>query len=163
MVGLQPWFDRALTCVNGHLLNDQAEGTPRRNSPFCPLCGEGTLDACLGCGASVRGRYHDAGRQARPLARPPRYCHECGEPYPWTEERLQAARQLADEVEGLSDRERELLKQSLRDLLSDNPRTELAAVRFKRLVGKAAKEGGRALGNMALDLASETAKRVLLP
>jgi hypothetical protein len=159
----RPWFDHALACANGHLINDEVLLSSARNSAFCSDCGEGTLDACLACGERMRGRFHAPGRPATALARPPRYCHECGEPYPWTKERLEAARQLADEVEGLSPRERQMLKESLPDLLSDNPRSELAAVRAKRLIAKSAKEGGRALGNIVLDLASETAKRVLLP
>jgi hypothetical protein len=161
---LEGWFDRCLVCANGHLINDQAGAFPARNAPFCSECGEGTLDACLSCGDPIRGRLQEgpAPAPAQALLRPPRYCHECGEPYPWTEERLRAARELTDEVEGLSDRERELLKDSLADLLNDNPRTELAATRAKRLIAKTAKEGGRALGSIAVDLASETAKRILL-
>jgi hypothetical protein len=159
---LDAWFDKALVCANGHLINDKAGSFPARNAAFCADCGEGTLDACLGCGATIRGRYHEPPSDALPLTRGPRYCHECGEPYPWTDERLRAARELADEVEGLDDRERELLKDSLADLLNDNPRTELAATRAKRLIAKTAKEGGKALGSIALDLASETAKRILL-
>lgn len=105
---------------------------------------------------------HPAGAgAAAPVAPAPNFYHECGEPYPWTRDRLDASRQLADEVKGLSAEERVQLKECFPDLLSNNPRSEVAALRVRRLLGKAGGEALEALRALLVDLASETAKRII--
>ena len=59
--------------------------------------------------------------------------------FPWTSARLAAAKESAGEVEGLSEDERETLKNSLDDLTADSPKTEVAASRVKALIAKSGK------------------------
>jgi hypothetical protein len=92
---------------------------------------------------------------------PPRFCHKCGSPYPWTEAGIEAARELAREAENLNKDERGLLEQSLDDVIRDSPRTGLAAERIKRLLTKASKGTAQAIRDILVDIASETAKRSL--
>jgi hypothetical protein len=47
---------------------------------------------------------------------------------------------LVEELDGLDAEERQLLKQSLDDLVTDSPKTEVAGLRFKQLVKKVGKE-----------------------
>ena len=78
----------------------------------------------------------------------PAFCHECGTPYPWTEAKIEATKALMDEQEELSDKERELLKASLDNLVRETPQTPLAESRFKRIMsklGSGAREEIRAL------------------
>jgi hypothetical protein len=54
------------------------------------------------------------------------------------------------------------LKAALRDIGSDTARTELAAARFKRLAKKAGHAASEGLYKIAIDLASEAAKKTIL-
>jgi Uncharacterized protein conserved in bacteria (DUF2321) len=46
--------------------------------------------------------------------RPPRYCGECGTPFPWTETALQAAKEYTDDLEQLTLEEKATLEGNLR-------------------------------------------------
>lgn len=106
-----------------------------------------------------RGTYYVDGKPPSDPERPT-FCHACGQPYPWARERLTAAQEMARELEALDDSEREMLVESLEDILTDGPRTELGASRVKRLLAKAG-VSGRALYNVAMDFASKTAAEVI--
>ena len=85
----------------------------------------------------IRGSYdYDSPVVPPPYKSPPSYCHACGKPYPWTALKLEAAKELVEELDGLDAEERQLLKQSLDDLVTDSPKTEVAGLRFKRLMKK---------------------------
>lgn len=92
---------------------------------------------------------------------PPNYCYNCGEAFPWTAERIAAAQTLADESDGLTEEEKKQLKASIPDLTKDSARTELAAVRYKRLIKKAGAVVGPALNKIAVEIATEGAKKLL--
>jgi hypothetical protein len=94
---------------------------------------------------------------------PPAFCGECGKPFPWTERRLEAARELALEADHLSDEERKQLAESLPDLARDTPRTQVAATRFRRLAAKAGAETANALRAVLIDVMSEAAKKAIWP
>ncbi len=162
-----PGFEVQLVCANGHLLNDWAQAQAAPNAKFCPECGEGTLSRCPECDTPLRGRFLPEGAEREPdggkrIARAPRYCHECGSPFPWTAERLLAADELAAQLDDLSDEERRLLRAAFRDILTENPRTEVAALRIKRAAEHAGKGASRILFEVVENLASETAKRLIL-
>jgi hypothetical protein len=57
--------------------------------------------------------------------------------------------------------ELELLKQSLDDLVTDSPKTEVAGLRFKQLVKKVGKESYDAVKTVVTDLVSESIKKTL--
>ena len=101
----------------------------------------------------------------------PSFCPDCGKPYPWTEAKLKAAKELVDELDNLSPQEREMMKKSLDDIIvmEDTPQTPVAATQFKRLGTKAAKTGKaivkatvKELWKLVVDIASETAKKIIL-
>ena len=72
-----------------------------------------------------------------------------------------AAYRSSNEAEGFSSQEREILGQSFPELLADTPKTEVVALRVKRLLGKASGAAGEALKKIVVDVASETAKKIL--
>lgn len=84
-------------------------------------------------------------------------------PYAWTEARIGAAKELAEETEDLSDEERQTLKASLDDIVRDTPRTTLAATRFKRVAAKTGKGTADAFKEILIGVISETAKKVIWP
>lgn len=153
-------YDTAQICVNGHLINDSAEGYPIHNSPHCPKCGAKTITHCPDCQAKIQGAYHAEGILSGldELSVAP-FCRACGKAFPWTASALESARFLADETDTLTTTEREQLKSTFDDLIGDTPRTTLAATRFKKFMLKAGKETARAFRDIFVDIASETAKK----
>ena len=92
----------------------------------------------------------------------PIFCPDCGTPYPWTEAKLKAAQELSDELEDLSQEEREILKKSLDDIVRDTPQTTVAATQFKKIVAKVGKIAAEQLRELVVEIASETAKKIIL-
>lgn len=116
---------------------------------------------CSKCGEPIPGEYipDDTTGYVPSRFEPPAYCRKCSHPFPWTEARLEAARALAFETEELSNEERQLLVGTLDDLVNDTPRTQLAIVRFKKLMAKAGRSTASAFRDILVDVLSETAKR----
>jgi hypothetical protein len=154
-------FDKAQVCRRGHRGTLYALTQPITVKKFCTDCGAPMVDACEHCGAHLRGVRHIPGVLSTHAPATPSFCYECGKPYPWTEERLSAAREFALELEGLSSDEREQLSKSLDDIVADTPRTSLAVVRMKKMVAKVAKPVGEAFYKLVVDISSETAKKML--
>jgi hypothetical protein len=152
------WWDIAQVCTNGHLVNQRVIEERDHCQPFCDRCGTATVMACRRCRAPIRGEYHAPGIYCvNPIA-VPAYCLGCGAAYPWTERRIRAAKEVADEIEHLKPQERELLKRSIDDLLVDTPRTELAVVRFKRLLAKAGEDTNIALREILVLVVSDAVR-----
>lgn len=155
------YYDTAQVCLNGHVTNSMARTLPVSNQEHCNECGEKTIMACPECQTPVRGEYCAPGVFAISDYTPPAFCHSCGKPLPWTQRRLDAARELADELEGLNEEEREKLKGSLDDLLRDTPKTPVAEARFKRLMKKAGQEAYNGMRAILVDVVSEVVKKSL--
>jgi len=156
-------YDTAQICLNGHVVNDAVHEYPEHNKKFCDRCGKATLTACPDCNASLQGALHSEGGVFRMGDIAPAFCHNCGKPYPWTGDRLKAARDLADELEALDAQEKALMKETVEDLVSDGPTTQLAATRFKRLLAKAGPAAAQAFKNVLVEVVSETAKKIVWP
>ena len=128
-------YDVAQICINGHVINAASLRNPHRSQKFCSLCGAQTIDSCQKCQNQIRGHFVRENQILGVYSRPA-FCLECGNAYPWTEAALIAARELAQELDGLNPEEKELLKESLEDIVRDTPRTSVAVTRFKKLVTK---------------------------
>ena len=177
------WYDTAQICINGHTVNLMSVSRPEHNRKFCDRCGAPTITKCQNCNVSINGFYHegtadefDIEGMIEEIVNPPpnithdyttvqSFCPHCGNPYPWTEARLKAAKELADELDNLSLEEREILKKSLDDIMvmEDTPQTPVAATRFKRLVAKAGPVVADSFRKILIDIASETAKKMIWP
>jgi len=158
----QGYYDVMQVCENGHMINDMVQSWPQRNKEFCTKCGSKTTICCPECNTAIRGCYHARyGLGGTPKV--PSFCHACGKPYPWTAKKLDAARELAEETEGLEPDEVEKLKGSLDDLIRETPKTPVAAVRFKKLVAKAGAHTAQAFRDILVDVVSEAAKKAIWP
>jgi hypothetical protein len=153
-------YKTALICFNGHIINGNMEDHPKDNQNFCSECGAKTINSCQQCGTKIRGDQ-DYGFEYYMLQFVPNYCGGCGTAFPWLEEKLKAAKELADEMEELTAEEREKLKASIDDLIIDGPRTELAAARFKKIIAKVGNELANGMRNIVIDIVSETAKKLI--
>jgi hypothetical protein len=150
----------ASVCAHGHV----ATKTIRYSGAgtlglHCAECGALTIQSCPSCDAPIPGGDPmNTGEWV-----PPAFCISCGAGYPWTEERLSAARESIELLEGLSHEERDELRASLDALVVDTPRTQVAALKAKRLIAKA---GGPAVGALVDGLRSfavAAAMKILFP
>lgn len=155
-------YDIAQICINGHVITSALNKFPQFGKDFCDQCGVSTIKECQYCHSHIQGLYHGGGLSLSPFL-PPSFCYNCGKPYPWIEAKLNAAKELSDEISGLSESEREILKKSLDDIVVDTPQTSVSALRFKKLAAKAGVEAANALRNILIDIASETAKKLIWP
>jgi len=90
---------------------------------------------------------------------PPKYCEECGAPFPWTEMDLSAAKEYTDDLDQLSADEKVALKRTFDDLISDTPRTPVAASRLKKFMTKVGPVAGDVLQKLVVAVATEAAKK----
>jgi len=137
-------YDVAQVCLNGHPITEFARSQPEHNQKFCGTCGAETIDKCPSCGHFIRGFYHIPGVVSMSDFAAPAFCYNCGKPYPWTETRIKAVKDLIAEAEKLKPEERESLSKSIDDLVRDTPRTQLAVMRFQEVdtKGRQGSSGG---------------------
>lgn len=155
--------DVALICLNGHVITSGLRLSPELAQARCSRCGEETTSSCVSCGESIRGYYSVPGVIAFHEYQRPAFCHGCGECFPWTKSMVEAARDLALEESALNEDERKAWATTLDDLIADTPRTQLAAVRFKKYFAKAGAATAAAMREIVVEIASEAAKKVLFP
>lgn len=152
-------YDTAQICINGHLISEMVRNRPQDSEDFCTRCGARTITACESCGRDIRGYEHGSGFIG--TIRVPSFCQYCGNPYPWTESALVAARAIADELDDLSEDEREALKGTLNDLVRDSPETSVAVLRFKKYAGKAGVAGANGLRDVLVGVVTEAARKAI--
>jgi len=164
-------YDVQQVCENGHQITDCYNIYPERRKKFCQECGAPTLTACPGCGAEIQGaqvkadeRYFDftGGCQKMIRADPfdvhvPSYCANCGEPYPWTQKRIQTAIQTLTEFGNLDDEEKKTIAQDIENVAKNVPEAELSARRIKRIW----KKYGPVCYEAIMEFASRTAAKIL--
>jgi len=157
------WQDTALVCLSGHMVNHSMKDSPQWNTKFCQKCGEGTISQCPSCRADILGDYHFPNVVGPGPETPLSFCHNCGMAYPWTETKIAAAKELISLADTLSLKEKEDLGNAVSDLARQSPRTEVAALKLKKYTAKAGKAIGEGIWRIALDVATEAAKKILLP
>lgn len=156
-------YDVGQVCLNGHGITGSVKSSPEFMKKFCDKCGAATITACPSCDAEIQGRYKSSGVISVRNYEPPAYCKNCGKPYPWTEAKIQAAKELAFELEDLSDGDKQILADNIEDMMAETPRTTLAATRFGKAFKKAGGQAAGALRDIIVDIASETAKKTIWP
>ena len=154
------WYDTAQICLNGHVINSMMKSSPETSKKFCLSCGASTISECRHCNSPIKGYHHVPGVIGFPSNHAPRFCDNCGSPYPWTSGRIQAAQELVDEL-GISPDDSAALKEAVVDIVTDTPRTTAAALRFKRIAGQAGSL--EILRDILGEAASATAKKIIWP
>lgn len=137
----------------GHLRNSDLEKHLAKNEKACSICGSHVISACPVCKAPLRGAYYARkpmygsanydiwsgtsskapiiGYTDQRIAHDvniPAYCHNCGEPYPWTVARLQAFETIVDSLDDVSPELKTKLKEFFPDIITQTPRSELAVI-----------------------------------
>ena len=156
----------AQVCLDGHVIDSSSNYHHQLRKSFCPKCGKPTITECQHCNGQIPGDYYidDMMVEIRMVSIPfklPLFCHRCGKAYPWTETKRQAAMDLTEELEGLTSEEKEILNNSIDDMMTDNPRTELGATKFEKFMSKAKGMAVKPLRSLIVDIASETAVKLI--
>ncbi len=158
-------FDVAQICLNGHLVNEASKKSPQFSSKFCRKCGQRTIDKCPLCKAHISGLYQATGTPniISPESPVPLYCHDCGKPYPWTQTTLDTAIELISGEDGLTPEEKATITKSLPDIITQTPRTPLAATKVKAVMEKMSGVGKEGFKQLLSDITTESAKPLIWP
>lgn len=122
-------YDGAQVCKQGHIVSMFAESHPEKKQDHCIHCGAATVMVCLHCEEPIRGYLHGSHSANIPEV-PPSFCHKCGKPYPWMQDRLETAKELLDHDDKLSLDDRKKLWGQLQYVMSD-PKSDLAPAKKK--------------------------------
>ena len=156
-------FHVGMACLNGHAVNDSADSSPEFSSPFCKQCGEATITQCPKCNQHIHGSYYAPSVIVLGSHwKPPKFCHACGKPYPWTELAAEAISEAIGELDGLSTDDAEKLRASINDVLNETPKTDLAVGRFKKAIAKGGKFGGKMLYDTIIKFGAEVAVKSIM-
>ncbi len=152
----------AQVCPNGHVATSAADRNPELREQFCSRCGETTIMQCPGCGVSLRGDYDVDGLFGiGGDYEPPAYCHNCGRPFPWTERKIASAVELVEAGTDLSAEEIQQFRSDLTELTKDSPKTQVASLRFKKVMAKVGTSIASGVRDIVVDVLSETAKKAI--
>jgi hypothetical protein len=140
-----------------------AASSPEFRQSYCEKCGEATIMECPSCESAIRGHYHTPGVIGFFDYDVPHFCHNCGEAFPWTKRALEAASELALEDGSLSENESAEFAEKLEDIVRETPKAKASANRVKRLLSKMASGTASAVRDIIVDIASESAKKMIWP
>lgn len=127
-------YDVAQICLNGHIVNEQSEGSPDSNTKYCADCGAETITNCLNCRGKIRGAPHSI--YSFGFTSPaPGYCRDCGKPYPWTQSKIESFQNLVDSL-SLHQDEKTILSDGITSIISDTPKTEVVCAKFAKIIPK---------------------------
>lgn len=157
------YYDTAQVCMNGHCITGTTSTDSNRLSDYCPNCGAKTITKCPHCSADIRGEYHVDGVGLfayTPTA--PKYCHNCGNAYPWTEAEINATADVIQLDNSLSEEEKQQLVNSLPDLISETPKTKIAILLFKKSLSVVGKVTREAVTQFITNIGCELVKKMLL-
>ena len=150
-------YGNAQICLNGHVITSIGDDSQFLKK-FCSDCGAETIMSCKKCNTPIKGLYL-GDSFGLPHYDAPSFCDNCGQPYPWTLTKKEAAIELIDFADKLDDKEKDELKNSIDDLIKETPKTAIAELKFKKYVLKAGTEIGKGLKDILIDLVSETVKK----
>jgi hypothetical protein len=153
----------AIYCENGHFVDavpkkpdymvrtgrmDQQFREDLARLAFCAQCGGPALDRCPACKARIGFEM-----------KRPSYCGACAEPFPWTRVALEAAKEYTDELKGLGEGDKTMLKETFSDLTVETAKTPLAGSRFKKYLVKMGPSAASVLTKILGDVMTAEIKR----
>jgi len=115
----------AQICIRGHVRS--SGGFPFKSGEHCTKCGSPCIDDCQKCREPIRGQNANSDFTGYAA---PSFCHGCGRPYPWMEDRFQTAKELLYHDDRLLQQDREKLWDLLQYVMSD-PKSDLVPAKKK--------------------------------
>ena len=147
----------AFICENGHTIRTSSDSC---NDKFCSTCGARVISKCPNCNSVIRGKERDAYGFAA-IYITPAYCKDCGKPYPWIVNAIEATSLMLQEEPELAFDEYQKLIDILPDAITETPRTPLAAVRIRKALTTAGKFVADGLRKFVIDFGCEVLKKQL--
>ena len=142
-------------------MNSMCIQHPESKKPYCSVCGEKTITQCPNpnCNQPIKGKLQIEGIVDFSSYHKSAYCDNCGEPYPWTQRSQLAAAELIEFSDSLNEKEKEDFKESIKDLMVQTPKSNLAVAKYKTYIKKAGLEIANGLRDVLTDIVSETIKK----
>ena len=125
---------------------------------FCQICGGKTITHCPSCQSPIRGYYHVEGVISFSETPVRSYCHHCGNPYPWAEEKIQSLKELIEFDEKSTTQQKEVAISAIPDILVETPKTQVSAIEMKRFLASAGNLTRDAVTNLLVAISCEAAK-----
>jgi len=122
-------YCEAQICMQGDV--QSSDGTPFDPVGHWTKCGAQCINVCLNCMAPIRGKE----KYSAAIYECPSFCHRCGHPYPWMDDKLRTAHDLLFHDDQLTYEERKELWGLLRYVMS-SPKAELAPAKSKLIAIK---------------------------
>jgi len=152
----------AEVCPNEHVSTSAADQNPELREKFCSKCGEPTMMECPACQSPIRGRYDVPGLIGLyNYTSPPAHCHNCGNAFPWTERKLAGAVEYLEVGADLSPEEIQQFRTDLTELTKDSAKTQIASLRFKKVMAKVGNSVASGVREIVIDVLSEAAKKAI--
>lgn len=153
----------AEVCPNGHVSTKVADQHPELRETFCSRCGESTMTQCPNCKATIRGDYDVDGIAflGPSYYEPPAHCHNCGSAFPWTDRKVASAVELVEVGADLTPEEIQQFRTDLTELTKDSPKTQVASLRFKKVMTKAGTAVATGVREIVVGVLSEAAKKAI--
>lgn len=115
---------------------------------------------CPNCSAMIRGDYHVEGVLTIGDGYvPPAFCHNCGRAFPWTDRKIASAVELVEAGTGISADDIQQFRADLTELTKDSPKTQVASLRFKKIMARAGGSVASGVRDIVVDVLSEAAKK----
>lgn len=153
-------YRNATICINGHVLSTSDSNTQAK----CSKCGNEAISSCGNCGTAIRGSLiYPSNYIGFYNFNFPNYCHNCGEPYPWTSLILDNVIELMALEDDVDDNVKEIIKNSIPGLLVDSPKTPLSVAKYQKNIGKFSDPIKNGLYQILIDVVSESVKKILFP
>lgn len=154
-----PVTEFAAICLNGHVYTPFAEGV-KDIDPFCQVCGALVITECPHCHEKIKRRNYEGMAVVRPFP-VPAYCFSCSHAYPWTSVALESAAAIIADDSSIDPDNRQALTDTLPDLMTDTPKTQLAISRLKKALLSCGKFTAEGLRQFVIDFGCEVAKKQL--
>ncbi|WP_373485710.1 DUF2321 domain-containing protein [Acetobacterium malicum] len=153
------YYQNAQICLNGHCITSDCS-LINLMQKYCDKCGAVTIEKCPSCQAKIHGDYEVPDVLCFSAEyTPPSYCHECGNPYPWTQSAIESISLLIEEEEDFSQDQKNKLVESLPDLVSETPKTNVAIVRMKKALLSAGQFTAEGIRQFTIDFGCELVKK----
>ncbi|MEM9243892.1 MAG: DUF2321 domain-containing protein [Pseudomonadota bacterium] len=138
-------------------------------------CGEEIIANCPYCNIEIRGRKEFVVQKIM-LSSPtlmekklsisyerPKYCYNCGKPFPWIEKAIESVIEVIKEDEKkLSCGELDQLHHDMIELSQDGPKVKSSAARFNKIIKKLSALTAQMAREIIVDIASDTAKKLIM-
>ncbi len=154
-------YDIGQICENGHVVNSWSTSSPENNEKFCNQCGAPRITNCQNCNAPIRGNVLDGWPDLNYKA--PKFCINCGNPYPWTQSRLTAATELVNNLTSIGESDKAILVTTINDLVKNTPSASIASTRFKTMMVKVGNTTASLLRDILVDVMSDAARKAIFP